>query len=974
MATFVSGQRWISDTEVEQGLGTILTIEAEARTVTLLYPATGEIRVYRQENCPLSRVVFAFGDTIESYEGWSITVTDVNVVEENGLITYSGMLENGERRDLPESCLSNFIRFSKPKDRLLAGQIDLSRHFSLRYQTLYYQSRVIQSPLLGLTGARASLIPHQLHIAKEVGRRFAPRVLLADEVGLGKTIEAGLILNQQLLTGQARRILIVLPEPLVHQWLVEMLRRFHLHFSVFDAERCRNADGENPFSSEQLILTSLEFLCHHFEYQQQVVDAGWDLLVVDEAHHLLWSESEGGSLEYQLVESLANCTPSVLLLTATPEQLGMESHFARLRLLDPDRFHDLQQFREESAGYEPLAQAVQQLLEAEQLPAEQAEVIGQLVGEEAEPLLTTLTAENRDPNDDDQAKEQLIRLLLDRHGTGRILFRNTRLSVSGFPGRVVQAYPQPLPELYKIALEASHGSDDALKHQLFPELAYQANMRADDMKPWWKIDPRVQWLSSLLKRLKKHKVLLICANATTAMELEVTLRITSGTHASVFHEEMSIIERDRAAAWFADEEYGAQLLICSEIGSEGRNFQFAHHLVLFDLPFNPDLLEQRIGRLDRIGQSETISIHVPYLEETGQARLFHWYHEGLDAFADTCPAGSVVFAQLGEELTEWLSHANPSKTENNGEAASSNGLISRTLALNTEIARNLRQGRDRLLEMNSRGVGINHDLAEEIRKQDTPEILQSYLEILLEGFGVDTEDHSQHCLIVRPSSHMSISSYPAVPVDGTTITFSRDTALAREDMQFVTWEHPMIREGMEMLLTSETGNTSVALIKNKALKLGTMLMEAVFVVEAAGDRKLQLHRFLPPTVIRTLIDPDLKNLAGKVSFEALDGQLQKIKTSIACKIVKTQHDAIRKMVVKAEDYAKSRMADIIDEACQQLLQIVTREIRRLTALKAVNPNIRDEEVDFLKQQADVGHQCLQKAQLRLDGIRLIFAA
>ncbi|MCK5894314.1 MAG: RNA polymerase-associated protein RapA [Endozoicomonadaceae bacterium] len=972
MPTFVSGQRWISDTEVEQGLGTILTIEAG--TVTLFYPATGETRVYRQENCPLSRVMFAVGDTIESYEGWSLTVTEVNVGEESGLITYSGTLENGERRDLPESCLSNFIAFNKPQDRLLAGQIDLNSHFSLRYQSLYYYRRVIESPLLGLTGARASLIPHQLHIAKEVGCRFAPRVLLADEVGLGKTIEAGLILNQQLLTGQARRILIVLPEPLVHQWLVEMLRRFHLHFSVFDEERCRNADGENPFSSEQLILTSLEFLCNHFEYQQQVVDAGWDLLVVDEAHHLLWSESEGGSLEYQVVESLAHCTPSVLLLTATPEQLGVESHFARLRLLDPDRFHDLKQFREESAGYEPLANAVQQLLEAEQLPAEQAEVIAQLVGEEAEPLLTTLTAENRDQDDYDQAKEQMIRLLLDRHGTGRILFRNTRLSVPGFPGRAVQAYPQPLPELYKMALKASHGSDEMLKHQLFPELAYQANMHADDNRePWWKIDPRVQWLSSLLKQLKRQKVLLICANATTAMDLEATLRISSGTHASVFHEEMSIIERDRAAAWFADEEYGAQLLICSEIGSEGRNFQFSHHLVLFDLPFNPDLLEQRIGRLDRIGQSETISIHVPYLEETGQARLFHWYHEGLDAFADTCPAGSVVFAQLGEELTEWLNYANTAKTENNGEATS-NDLISRTLALNTEIASNLRQGRDRLLEMNSRGVGIRHDLAEEIRQQDTPEILQTHLERLLEGFGLETEDHSKHCLIVRPSSHMTISSYPAVPVDGTTITLNRDTALAREDMQFVTWEHPMIREGMEMLLISETGNTAVALIKNSALKFGTMLMEAVFVVEVFGDRKLQLHRFLPSTVIRTLIDPNFKNLADKVSFEALDDQLQKIKTAMARKLVKTQRESIVKMVAKAEDYAKSRVTDIIDEACQQILQTVTREMQRLTALKVVNPNIRDEEIEFLKQQADVGYQCLQKAQLRLDGIRLIFAA
>lgn len=85
---------------------------------------------------------------------------------------------------------------------------------------------------------------------------------------------------------------------------------------------------------------------------------------------------------------------------------------------------------------------------------------------------------------------------------------------------------------------------------------------------------------------------------------------------------------------------GAQVLLCSEIGSEGRNFQFASNLVMFDLPFNPDLLEQRIGRLDRIGQAHDIQIHVPYLEKTAQSVLVRWYHEGLDAFEHTCPTGT----------------------------------------------------------------------------------------------------------------------------------------------------------------------------------------------------------------------------------------------------------------------------------------------------------------------------------------------
>src|SRR5690606_622242 len=147
--------------------------------------------------------------------------------------------------------------------------------YMLRQETLEHLRRLRQSPAQGLLGARVQLLPHQFYIASEVAERHAPRVLLADEVGLGKTIEAGLILHQQLLTGRASRVLILVPDSLIHQWLVEMLRRFNLHFTILDAERCAalapSFDDEedegsagdevvNPFESAQLVLCGLAFL------------------------------------------------------------------------------------------------------------------------------------------------------------------------------------------------------------------------------------------------------------------------------------------------------------------------------------------------------------------------------------------------------------------------------------------------------------------------------------------------------------------------------------------------------------------------------------------------------------------------------------------------------------------------------------------------------------------------------------------
>ena len=247
---------------------------------------------------------------------------------------------------------------------------------------------------------------------------------------------------------------------------------------------------------------------------------------------------------------------------------------------------------------------------------------------------------------DDAARARLVRELLDRHGTGRLLFRNTRAAVRGFPERELHAYPLENPDQYLLLPPGEHAD-------LYPEVSFQASQERGG-EHWCRFDPRVDWLIDTLKMLKRFKVLVICAHAETALDLEDALRVRSGIPAAVFHEGMSILERDRAAAYFADEEFGAQVLICSEIGSEGRNFQFAHHLVLFDLPAHPDLLEQRIGRLDRIGQKHTIQLHVPYLEDSAQERLFQWYHQALNAFLSTCPTGNALQHQFGPRLLPLL--------------------------------------------------------------------------------------------------------------------------------------------------------------------------------------------------------------------------------------------------------------------------------------------------------------------------------
>ncbi|MCR3985078.1 RNA polymerase-associated protein RapA [Aeromonas caviae] len=948
---FALGQRWISDTETDLGLGTVVAVEG--RMVTLLFPATGENRMYAKEEAPVTRVSFNVGDQIASHEDWTMTVDEVQ--EKDGLLIYVGVrTDNDEPVALKEVFLNNFIKFNKPQDRLFAGQIDRMSRFTLRYEALVNQHQRRRNPTRGLAGGKVSLIPHQLYIAHEVGHRYAPRVLLADEVGLGKTIEAGMIIHQQLLSGRAHRVLILLPETLQHQWLVEMLRRFNLHFSLFDEERCIEAfaDAENPFETEQLVICSLDFLRKKRRRFEQVLEAEWDLLVVDEAHHLEWSEA-APSRPYEMVEALAEQVPGVLLLTATPDQLGHQSHFARLRLLDPERFYDYEAFLAEEQAYGQVASAAQELLYGETLSNEAKQILAsQLEGLDLS---------------DATARQQAVAKLLDQHGTGRVLFRNSRANIQGFPERHLNVYPMPLPEQYKTAIKVmgmmgGNGGDlqtRALRY-LYPEKIFQ--QFEGDNATWTQFDPRVEWLLELLLSARQQKVLVICSEAATAISLEEALRTREGIRGAVFHEGMSILERDKASAYFAQTEGGAQVLLCSEIGSEGRNFQFASHLVLFDLPLNPDLLEQRIGRLDRIGQQNTVEIHVPYLEGTAQRALQLWYHDGLDAFEQTCPTARPVFEAVRDELFELLA-------ANTDEQGPLDALLVKTRELHEPLKARLEQGRDRLLEIHSSGGTAAQQLVDKLAAEDDDTGMISFALKMFDEIGVNQDDRGENALVLTPGDHMLVPSFPGLPQDGMTITFDRNTALSRDDMALLSWDHPMMRGGIDLILGSEIGATSVALLKNKALPVGSILLELIFVAESAAHP--QLYRFMPPTPIRLLMDKNGQNLGEKVTFDAFNRQLTPVNRHLGSKLVTASQPVIHGLIGKGQAIAEELKAGIVDKARAQMAQTLQQDLDRLEALKAVNPNVRVSELDYLRNLQAELHHLIDQTQLKLDAIRFI---
>jgi len=945
MSLFIPGQRWISESEPELGLGTVM--QAGSGRVVIDFASAGEMRTYASDYAPLKRVRFRVGDKVKTRSDQEFIVTEI--LEQHGLLTYVG-----EGRQLPEGQLSDRLSLRGPQERLFAGRFDTLEAFELRRRSLDLLHRSRKSPVRGFVGARIDLIPHQLYIAQEVASRHAPRVMLSDEVGLGKTIEACLILHRLLLSGRVSRVLVLVPESLVHQWFVEMLRRFNVWLHIFDEERCAAIEagepGANPFLDEQLVLASVDLLARDSRRAGQAVAAGWDILVVDEAHHLEWSEA-APSRQYQLVDELSRHSQGVLLLTATPEQLGLESHFARLRLLDPDRYRDLSTFLAESKDYREIADVAETLLSRNQLSAQQLSLLRRVLAHDGQ--LEQRVAELARGNT--AAGEALLEELLDMHGPGRVLFRNTRAGMKGFPRRAaritrLKGGPDAEQWLDRLSTEfAADAGDDRLHAAL--DLAK---------------DPRVLWLAALLQTLDPQKVLLIVRSVEKAEALETALKSHLSIKTGLFHEGLTLVQRDRNAASFA-EPGGARLLICSEIGSEGRNFQFAHHLVLFDLPLNPELLQQRIGRLDRIGQATDIEIHVPYLPHSPQEVLVRWYHEGLDAFESNLEGGNELLRQFGRavhDLALEFSVADRATAEQ--ELAQ---LVQRTAEARRDLRRVLEQGRDRLLELNSFRPAIAKKLIELIREQDRQPDLEEYLLDVFEHFGVQVEELAPQTWQLNPQGVIT-DSFPSIPVEGMVATCDRTRALAREDVGFLTWDHPMVTGAMDLLLGSETGNCAFAVLPTPNER--TILLEIIFVLETIAAPQLHAERFLAPTPVRMVVSHRLEDLSDAFSGPSWEKKLVK---GSPYKLIETSDIAQRilpAMLQKADLLAQARASALRHGANDEVNRRVGHEVERLRMLRKVNDHVRPREIELAQaQQADLA-AAIRQSRLRLDCLRLIW--
>ena len=456
-------------------------------------------------------------------------------------------------------------------ERLALGDLDDVEDFVTRLDILHLLALREADGLGSFLGGRVRLFPHQLHVAERASATDPVRWLLADEVGLGKTIEAALILNRLAHAGKIDRCLVVAPDVLTVQWLGELWRKYHQVFTLLDAQRLADVARDfgpefNPFDAHRRAVISLEMLIERPQLTDQAVRAGIDLLVVDEAQRLRRPPGHPGDPGWRAIAPIAGLGRHVLLLSATPLEDDAHGFFRMLQVLRPEEFPEDVSFESRLASGTPLPPCTSSTRRAD---------IGGLPPRVGRPIAI-------DPPSKWQLREAI------------------ETAVRGMPALHAVARRQKIERARRAlasgaALAAALGPDDrALRQQ------------ADAMDA---SDPRVEWLASQAPRWRDagDKTLVFVAHRETLEMLRTALSHRAQLATGVFHEDLSPAQRDSEVARFREPE-GPSLLVSTESGGEGRNFEFCHRLVLFDLPWKPSVVEQRIGRLDRIGRRIPVEI------------------------------------------------------------------------------------------------------------------------------------------------------------------------------------------------------------------------------------------------------------------------------------------------------------------------------------------------------------------------------
>ncbi len=295
-------------------------------------------------------------------------------------------------------------------------------------------------------------------------------------------------------------------------------------------------------------------------------------------------------------------------------------------------------------------------------------------------------------------------------------------------------------------------------------------------------------------------------------------------------------------------------------------------------------------------------------------------------------------------------------------------LIADTAVFHQELKTVLANGQDRLLEMNSFRPEIAKILMEQIRAEDSDMSLENYMTSVFDHFGVDMEDLALRSYLLHPSQ-TGIEAFPSIPEVGISITFDRKRALSREDVSFITWDHPMVTGAIDMVLSLGTGSASFGVLPGKGNP--AILLEVLFVLETAGEQNIYADRFLPNTPLRVVVDHSGNELTDLFPIEIFEQKLLPGQIDELIQNETLRETILPNMITAATKVAEKLGATEISGGLLRMSANMDREIDRLKSLQKKNKHIRPEEIRFALEEKASLISLIKNARIRLDALQLI---
>lgn len=684
------------------------------------------------------------------------------------------------------------------------------KQINLALATRHYRQQHFNNDLVSLAAAKVDLKPHQVSVIHRVVHSYPHRFLLCDEVGLGKTIEAGMIFKELEMRGQVKRTLVVVPANLQRQWQFEMKSKFNADFAILNTATVpmvRQRGFENPF---------MDPLCHNVIVSERWItrdpwaefagEIDWDLIVVDEAHHARRHADGTTTQLFRLVEILADASrlrgAAALMLTATPMQLDPHELFSLIGLLDPELFPSEESVRQHHDQLPMLNRVASELNKG---APQDASARSSLARKIAAILEIPQQEAGLQLDKGDEGVVSLRERLWQKHSLSEVLIRNRRATVGGFLGRQAHRWEVNLTDAERDALQSveeyvqnAYASADREQNSqersrinfamvIFqklmasschalrcsfdrrrtklsadtsraavgddPESAYEDDglsvkvverpgaVNADEVNALTVLiagldalgetDSKAKVFLDQMDQLRQEdaraKVLVFTQFRDTQKYLEKLLR-SRGWDVSLFHGQLTPAEKDGSVDRFRGAET-PHILLSTEAGGEGRNFQFCHLLVNYDLPWNPMRVEQRIGRVDRIGQEDVVQIFNLWVRGTIEERVLEILERRINVFEQTVGGLEAILGESTEQNLCEIFRMSAQKREQE--------MKERDVRMEQSV-HEARRAEQQLQDLIMDTKSFSQEIVERIKNEPSPispEMQERFMKNLLKGMG-----------------------------------------------------------------------------------------------------------------------------------------------------------------------------------------------------------------------------------------------